>query len=70
VPPWLALPVPGGRLADYPAQKALLRFTGQGGRVGCTPAQAALAWVLAEGEDIVPYREPSTRAIWKRTSGY
>ena len=23
-------------------------------RVGCTPAQLALAWVLAQGEDIVP----------------
>ncbi|MGI5262115.1 aldo/keto reductase [Streptomyces angustmyceticus] len=23
-------------------------------RIGCSPAQAALAWLLAEGDDIVP----------------
>ena len=29
--------------------------------IGCTPAQAALAWVLAQGEDIVAI--PGTRTI-------
>jgi aryl-alcohol dehydrogenase-like predicted oxidoreductase len=31
------------------------------GEVGCTPAQAALAWVLAQGEDILPI--PGTRRV-------
>jgi aryl-alcohol dehydrogenase-like predicted oxidoreductase len=29
--------------------------------IGCTPAQAALAWVLAQGEDIVPI--PGTKRV-------
>ena len=30
-------------------------------RQGCTPAQLALAWVLAQGDDIIPI--PGTRRI-------
>jgi aryl-alcohol dehydrogenase-like predicted oxidoreductase len=30
------------------------RLTEVAGRKGCTPAQLALAWVLAQGEDVVP----------------
>ena len=34
---------------------------------GCTPAQLALAWVLAQGEDIVPIPGTSDRRGWRRT---
>ena len=34
MPPRLAMPVPGARFEDSIAQKAALRFTGQGRRVG------------------------------------
>lgn len=37
------------------------RFAAIAGTVGCTPAQLALAWVLAQGDDIVPI--PGTRSI-------
>ena len=30
--------------------------------IGCTPAQAALAWVLAQGDDIIPI--PGTKHTW------
>jgi aryl-alcohol dehydrogenase-like predicted oxidoreductase len=36
-------------------------FVALAGEAGCTPAQLALAWVLAKGEDIVPI--PGTRSI-------
>jgi aryl-alcohol dehydrogenase-like predicted oxidoreductase len=32
-----------------------------GGATGCTPAQAALAWLLAQGEDILPI--PGTKRV-------
>ncbi|WP_198145488.1 hypothetical protein [Frankia sp. EAN1pec] len=35
---------------------------------GITPAQLALAWVLARGEDIVAILAPVAAAIWSRTS--
>ena len=35
---------------------------------GCTTAQLALAWVLAQGEDIVPIPAPSTSATSTRIS--
>ena len=31
------------------------------GKKGCTPAQLALAWVLAQGEDVVPI--PGTKRV-------
>jgi len=37
------------------------RFVALAGEAGCTPAQLALAWVLAKGDDIVPI--PGTRSI-------
>lgn len=37
------------------------RFAAVADTVGCTPAQLALAWVLAQGENIVPI--PGTRSI-------
>jgi aryl-alcohol dehydrogenase-like predicted oxidoreductase len=37
------------------------RFNALAGEAGCTPAQLALAWVLARGEHIVPI--PGTRSI-------
>jgi aryl-alcohol dehydrogenase-like predicted oxidoreductase len=40
---------------------AVARFNALAGEIGCTPAQLALAWVLAKGEDIVPI--PGTRSI-------
>jgi len=36
---------------------------------GCTAAQLALAWVLAQGKDIVPIPGTNAARIWKRTSG-
>lgn len=41
--------------------KLFARFAAIAGTVGCTPAQLALAWVLAQGDDIVPI--PGTRSI-------
>jgi aryl-alcohol dehydrogenase-like predicted oxidoreductase len=43
-------------LALLPAYEALAR------EVGCTPAQLALAWLLAQGEDIVPIPGTAQRA--------
>ncbi|MDB5687007.1 MAG: oxidoreductase, partial [Rhizorhabdus sp.] len=37
------------------------RFKALADRAGCTPAQLALGWVLAQGDDIVPI--PGTRSI-------
>lgn len=31
------------------------------GEIGCTPAQAALAWLLAQGEDVLPI--PGTKRV-------
>jgi len=36
-------------------------------RKGCTPAQLALAWVLAQGDDIVPIPVRSAANGWRRT---
>ena len=36
---------------------------------GVTAGQLALAWVLAQGPDVVPSRAPSGAATWRRTSG-
>ena len=33
---------------------------------GCTPAQLALAWVLAQGEDVIPIPGTKRRSYWKR----
>jgi diketogulonate reductase-like aldo/keto reductase len=32
-----------------------------GGRVGATPGQVALAWLLAQGDDVIPI--PGTRKV-------
>ena len=34
----------------------------------CTPAQLALAWVLAQGDDIVPFPEPNVANICRKMS--
>jgi aryl-alcohol dehydrogenase-like predicted oxidoreductase len=36
---------------------------------GVTPGQLALAWLLAQGEDIVPIPAPSAASTWRRTPG-
>ena len=38
-------------------------------RKGCTPAQLALAWVLAQGEDIVPIPGSRSRAHLEQNIG-
>jgi hypothetical protein len=40
---------------------AVARFEALAAEAGCTPAQLAIGWVLARGEDIVPI--PGTRSI-------
>jgi aryl-alcohol dehydrogenase-like predicted oxidoreductase len=35
--------------------------------VGATPAQVALAWILAQGEDIVPIPGTNVSHAWRRT---
>ena len=54
---------PHGRLADLsPQNRALVEAVTQLAQArGCTPAQLALAWLLDQGEDIVPI--PGTRRI-------
>jgi aryl-alcohol dehydrogenase-like predicted oxidoreductase len=41
--------------------EVVARFEALAAEAGCTPAQLALAWVLAQGDDIVPI--PGTRSI-------
>jgi aryl-alcohol dehydrogenase-like predicted oxidoreductase len=65
-----------GELSKDDFRRHLPRFTGENldsnmvlanaltevaGQIGCTPAQAALAWVLAKGEDILPI--PGTKRV-------
>jgi aryl-alcohol dehydrogenase-like predicted oxidoreductase len=41
--------------ANYAANRLLYRaYAGIAAEVGCTPAQLALAWLLAKGDDIIP----------------
>ena len=62
--------------------KSLPRFTGENfqrnvrladqvqalaDKMGATSAQVALAWLLAQGEDIVPIPAPSASPGWRRT---
>jgi aryl-alcohol dehydrogenase-like predicted oxidoreductase len=64
------------KLAGDDFRRALPRFTGDNydrnaamvaavtevaGQIGCTPAQAALAWLLAQGDEVLPI--PGTRRI-------
>ncbi|MEU8229193.1 aldo/keto reductase [Actinoplanes sp. NPDC048967] len=64
------------QLDDSDFRKGHPRFTGENfqrnlriadrvqavaGQVGCTPAQVALAWLLAQGEDVVPI--PGTKRV-------
>jgi aryl-alcohol dehydrogenase-like predicted oxidoreductase len=64
------------QLAKDDFRRALPRFTGDNydrnaamaaavtkvaAEIGCTPAQAALAWILAQGEDILPI--PGTKRV-------
>ena len=47
---------------NFARNLALVRRVGEiAARRGCTPAQLALAWVLAQGDDIIPI--PGTRRI-------
>jgi len=39
------------------------------GRLGCTPAQAALAWLLAQGKDIVPIPGTKRRSFLEENVG-
>ena len=41
--------------------KLVERIGALAARKGCTPAQLALAWVLAQGDDIVPIPETKRR---------
>ena len=36
-------------------------------RAGTTPARVALAWVLAQGQHVVPSRVPRPRGTWRTT---
>jgi hypothetical protein len=45
--------LPGRQLPEEPRARRAAR-RGDGGEKGCTPGQLALAWVLAQGDDIVP----------------
>ena len=48
-------PMPRFSADNYPRNLALLpAFEALATQAGCTPAQLALAWLLAQGEDIVP----------------
>jgi hypothetical protein len=56
----IRLAMPRFRPENYPKNLALLDgYRRIAAAAGCTPAQLALAWVLAKGEDIVPI--PGTR---------
>lgn len=58
----LRLSMPRFSAENYPRNLALLpAYRDVATAVGCTPAQLALAWLLAKGEDIVPL--PGTRKI-------
>jgi aryl-alcohol dehydrogenase-like predicted oxidoreductase len=47
---------------NYPKNMALFaRYSAIANEVGCTPAQLALAWLLAKGEHIIPI--PGTRHV-------
>lgn len=47
---------------NFAANQALAaRVTAVAAEIGCTPAQAALAWLLAQGEDILPI--PGTKRV-------
>lgn len=55
-------PMPRFSPEHYPRNLALLRaFEALAGEAGCTPAQLALAWLLAQSEDIVPI--PGTTSV-------
>ncbi len=48
--------------ANFAANRALAeQVTAAAAEIGCTPAQAALAWLLAQGEDILPI--PGTKRV-------
>jgi len=55
-------PMPRFSAEHYPRNLALLpAFEALAREAGCTPAQLALAWLLAQGEDIVPI--PGTTSL-------
>ena len=55
-------PMPRFSAEHYPRNLALLpAFQALARDAGCTPAQLALAWLLAQGEDIVPI--PGTTSL-------
>ena len=55
-------PMPRFSAEHYPRNLALLpAFEALAREAGCTPAQLALAWLLAQGEDIVPI--PGTTSV-------
>ena len=63
-PPWAALPGRGAR-AQPGARGKVEELAAE---KGCTPGQLALAWVLAQGDDVVPIPGPSAARISRRTS--
>ncbi len=55
-------PMPRFSEDNWPKNLALLdEYFAEADSVGCTPAQLALAWLLAQGEDIIPI--PGTTSI-------
>ena len=44
-------------------------FAGLAEEKGCTPAQLALAWVLAQGEDIIPIPGTKKRKYLEENAG-
>ncbi|MEV4442518.1 aldo/keto reductase [Streptomyces sp. NPDC049577] len=49
---------------------ALVRAVGEvAARIGCTPGQAALAWLLAQGDDIVPIPGTKRRRYLEENAG-
>ncbi|MEV2265464.1 aldo/keto reductase [Nonomuraea africana] len=54
------LPRTSGEAGEHNA-KLVERVSGIAAEVGCTPAQLSLAWLLAQGEDIIPI--PGTKRL-------
>lgn len=56
-------PMPRFSAANYPANfdRLYMPYQAIASEVGCTPAQLAIAWLLHQGEDILPI--PGTRSV-------
>lgn len=49
--------------------KLIVEFSAFAGNKGCTPAQLALAWILAQGEDIIPIPGTKKRKYLEENAG-